>query len=51
MLQELLQKLEQELERAGGGDGTSLYDDLDLEQVRIVDIQRGSKRNSDNETA
>ena len=51
MLQEVLQKLEQELERVGGGGGTSLYDDLDLKQVRTVDTQRGSKRNSDNETA
>ena len=51
MLQDLLQKLEQELECLGTGSGTSVCVDLDLEKVRIVDAREDIMPNPKVETA
>ena len=51
MLQELLQKLEKELECAGDGGETVLCDGLDSKKVWIVGIQRDSVLNPSDETA
>ena len=51
MLQELLQKLEQELECLGSGGGASVCVDLDPGKVRIVGVREGTMPNPTDETA